>query len=291
MKINNKKCKDLLEVLNIVEEKFGDDASIDLSENNVNININLKENNNVITARNVLTKKKNFNDYTWKEINKISKSGKAREYFNIGDEKEIVINEFKYKVYDRTEDKEIEMTHPKTTYNVQIIGFNHDSIDARGEQKVGITLLLKELLSIEYIMNSTDTNVGGWKKSEIRTFLNNDVYNALPSDLKQVIKIVNKHADVGNRDFWFCVEDRLFLLSNTELGLNPFHNIDTRDKQYEYFINNFRSKDGFFSLDNSWWLRSTYTKNDNNFFYIRNNGESHYDHANSRHNIVFAFCI
>lgn len=296
MKINNKKCKDILELINIAEEKFGDDVNIDLSEDNINININLKgnkeKNNNIITARKVLTKKKSFNEYSWDEIDTISKSGKAREYFNIGDEKKLVINEFDYEIYDYKTNKKIKMTHPETIYSVQIIGFDHDNIDAFSKQKVGITFLLKETLLVEYMVNPTATNIGGWKESKIRTFLNNDIYNALPSDLQQVIKVVEKDADTGCKDFWFRVKDKLFLLSTTDIGIKPSHSIDTRSEIYKYFIDNdFKNKDNIFSFNNSWWLRSTCTKNKNSFFYMKNNGEECYDDANKRHNIVFAFCI
>ena len=35
--------------------------------------------------------------------------------------------------------------------------------------------------------NSTNTNIGGWKDSEMRTYINGTIYNALPSDLQNVI--------------------------------------------------------------------------------------------------------
>lgn len=36
-------------------------------------------------------------------------------------------------------------------------------------------------------MNSNDTNKDGWPATEMRTYVNNDIYNALPSDLKKNI--------------------------------------------------------------------------------------------------------
>ena len=36
-------------------------------------------------------------------------------------------------------------------------------------------------------MNSTDTNVGGWPASAMRTYVNETIYNALPSALRSGI--------------------------------------------------------------------------------------------------------
>ena len=44
--------------------------------------------------------------------------------------------------------------------------------------------------------NSTNTNKGGWKDSELRKYVNGTIYNALPSDLQNVIattKVISGH--------------------------------------------------------------------------------------------------
>ena len=89
-------------------------------------------------------------------------------------------------------------------------------------------------------MNSSNTNEGGWKNSEIRTYVNNDVCNALPSDLQAVIKEVNKVSDNGNRDKTTLntTKDKLFLLSFEEVGFTTAdsgHFVAGQGMKYEYF--------------------------------------------------------
>ena len=61
-------------------------------------------------------------------------------------------------------------------------------------------------------MNDTATNVGGWPATSMRTFVNNDIYNALPSEIKNAIidtTVVSGHGanDTAN----FTSTDKLYL--------------------------------------------------------------------------------
>lgn len=57
---------------------------------------------------------RSLNEYTWQEISIISASGKAPEYFSIGDRKAVLIN------------GKVGTKNINETYYVYIIGFNHD---------------------------------------------------------------------------------------------------------------------------------------------------------------------
>ncbi|CDA59911.1 conserved domain protein [Clostridium sp. CAG:524] len=50
----------------------------------------------------------------------------------------------------------------------------------------GFVLEFADIIT-EHKMNNTDTNVGGWPASKLRTYLNNDIYNAIPSEIKNAI--------------------------------------------------------------------------------------------------------
>lgn len=73
-------------------------------------------------------------------------------------------------------------------------------------------------------MNSTNTNAGGWEASEMRSYLNSEGLNLLPSDLKQKVVSVNKLTNnVGQtRDVSSVTktEDQLWLFSFVELAGN-----------------------------------------------------------------------
>ena len=66
--------------------------------------------------------------------------------------------------------------------------------------------------------NSTATNIGGWRDSEIRTYINGTIYNALPSDLQNKIvstKVISGHGSKDSTNFE--TQDKLYLLSSEEI--------------------------------------------------------------------------
>ena len=263
-------------------------------DNIVNFNINEDNANNIIygTNNNILFEYfllpkigTPLNDISWRKINMISKQNKAKNYFKVGDEKELQIG--------------------SETYHVQILGFNHDD-KSDGSGKAGITVGLKEIITTEYNMNSTYINIGGWQNSKMRTYLQTDIYNSLPNDVKLVIKTVDKASDVGNKDEKTLVitHDNLFLFSFEEVGFKSanatwFTSSSKKEKpyvpkqgiKYDFFIND-TSRIKY--LDNSatrWWLRSTFIYNNSSFYIVKRNGNNNINFANNNNGIVFGFAI
>ena len=101
-------------------------------------------------------------------------------------------------------------------------------------------------------MNSTNTNVGGWKGSAMRTYANGDFFNNLPEDLRNVIKatkVVSGHGNSDNNanrtDGNWESEDKIYLLSAHEVwedgtsnqvssGVTAYDNT----RQLDYYKNN-----------------------------------------------------
>ncbi len=119
--------------------------------------------------------------------------------------------------------------------------------------------------------NSTMINVGGWKDSEIRTYINNNIYNALPSDLQNIIlttKVISSYAKYDSANFE--TEDKLYLLSSEEVfgdfATSSMAGHDTSvgtSKQLDYYKNqgvtlsNFEKSIKQYEGSNYyWWLRS-----------------------------------
>ena len=223
-----------------------------------------------------LAKTKTFNDYTWAEIAAISESGNAASTFSVGDEKELQIGD--------------------ETYHVQILGFNHDD-KSDGTGKAGITVGLKEIMTTEHVMNSTRTNAGGWKDSEMRTYVNNDVYSSLPLDLQAVIKTVNKKSNNGNKDTITLntTQDKLFLLSFEEVGFATSYNhnfVVGEGTKYEFFSDNSsRVKEYLNGESSKWWLRSTYTDYIDYFRCVNDSGAANCANAINGFGVVFGFSI
>ena len=66
--------------------------------------------------------------------------------------------------------------------------------------------------------NNTATNLGGWKDSELRTYVNGTIYNALPNDLQNKIvstKVISGHGSKDSTNFE--TQDKLYLLSSEEI--------------------------------------------------------------------------
>ena len=135
-------------------------------------------------------------------------------------------------------------------------------------------------------MNSTYTNVGGWPASEMRTYVNDTIYNALPKELRDNIINTTVVSGYGPSDTSnFTTIDKLYLLSTKEVwgkeGTSDVINYDTAEnetRQLDYYKNlgvTTSNYSGAIKKYNGrsdyWWLRtapSYYTFD----FYIVNSG-------------------
>ena len=132
-------------------------------------------------------------------------------------------------------------------------------------------------------MNDTNTNVGGWPATTMRTFVNNDIYNAIPSEIKNAIidtTVVSGHGSTSGETN-FTSTDKLYLLSTAEVwaqgSSNTINNDTARDvtRQLDYYSNlgtstsNYSGaikKNGTSATD--WWLRAAYSNITNLFFRV-----------------------
>ena len=135
-------------------------------------------------------------------------------------------------------------------------------------------------------MNSTDTNVGGWPASSMRTYLNSTIYNALPKVLQQsIIKttVVSGHGldDSSN----FTSTDKLYLLSTQEVwGGNASHDTaNSTTRQLDYYKNKGVTTSNYSGAikqyngtNTTWWLRSAVSHVSICFFNVKPNGNCYY---------------
>ena len=156
-------------------------------------------------------------------------------------------------------------------------------------------------------MNSTSTNVGGYPASEIRTFINDSIYNSLSEELKNVIidtTVVSGHG--SNETTNLTSIDKLYLLNGKEIYGSSI--TDVSYAQYDTSINNERQLDYYrennvtssnFSLgvkqyDNAnsfWFLRSAYSGNDRYVYAVSSQGDFSYGSASDNLGISLAFRI
>ena len=211
---------------------------------------------------------------SWDNIAAVSKSGQAPNYWKVGDKKNITVN--------------------GVTYAAQIIGFDHDTLTTAdgGRTKAGITFQLVDCLKTTYSMNGSNTNVNGWRGSTMRTSTMATLLNQLSSDLKSVLKFVNKVTSVGNNSSGLeTTSDKLFLLSEIEVFGATQYSYAGEGKQYEYYTagnSTIKKVDG---SANFWWERSPYSGNTNFFCYVDSNGYDFYGNASYSRGVSFGFCV
>lgn len=87
-------------------------------------------------------------------------------------------------------------THEKI--DMEICGFKKYYLTNPSSKRCSFTLLAKHLLERKRKYNNVNTSVGGWASSSLNEFLNNRFYNAMPMQIKSLIKQVTIWSSSGN---------------------------------------------------------------------------------------------
>lgn len=233
---------------------------------------------------NLETRKENELQFTWEEIAKIAEA--------VSNNSNITNNT-----------QEFTLTYKKnrctigvgdyTTLNgkqVRILGFNHDELttkDAYGSGKnniyAGISFEFVDFITNGAI-NNTDTNAGGWGECELRKTLNSTTIDDLEN--KKYIKEVRKNyiETYNSPDSVTISNDKLWLLSCSEVWNNGYANgygyaSAKEGEQYKYYntINAIYNSNNTKLIKNSydWYLRSSHYNSSITFCFIHANGACH----------------
>ncbi len=219
-----------------------------------------------------------FSEASWSTIIANVKANKISQY-NVGDSKSVNLGTYGTHT--------LRVANTSTPSECSGTGFSQSAC--------GFVLEFADIIT-KHEMNDTETNVGGWPATSMRTFVNNDIYNALPSEIKNAIidtTVVSGHgkSDTAN----FTSTDKLYLLSTAEVwGSSNTISTDTaRDvtRTLDYYTSigvttsNYSGaikKNG--TVASSWWLRAAYSSYNTGFLYVRTNGgwsgsSSHYSNG------------
>ena len=182
----------------------------------------------------------------------------------------------------------VKLTNGKTM-EYRVIGINHDDL-ADGSGKAGLTFLTSST-GISSRMNATDTNAGGWEKSELRQKMNSgEIWNLMPADFKSKVKPVKKLTNTvgggnANKDAAAAAtSDRLFLLSYSEIvstshWASSYPWTSSEGTQYEAFrgkVTNSDSVNACLQIGSDWWERSVHPSYSAYFLNVGYNGEPSY---------------
>ena len=206
---------------------------------------------------------KSFATDSWDTIRRAVKSGNTDKY-NVGDTKEVDLGSF-------------------GTHIVRIANKSECTTET-SETACGFVVEFADVIT-EQTFNSTETNVGGWRDSEVRTYINDTIYKSLPSDLQNVItttKVISGHGKTSGETN-FETQDKLYLLSGHEVYEDgTSRKMSEKDtsynttKQLDYYKNQGVTTDNYVGaakrrngVDSTWKLRSAET-NTTSFILIVN---------------------
>ena len=216
----------------------------------------------------VADKPSTFPTDSWETIVASVKAGNSRGY-KVGDTKTIDMGTYGTHT--------LRIANTSTPDECSTTGFSQTAC--------GFVLEFADIIT-EHNMNSNGSNKGGWPASSMYTFVNNDIYNALPSDLKNVIintTVVSGHGSSDNNNF--TSTDKLYLLSTAEVwaqgNSNTISGDSARDntRQLDYYKNlgtSTNNDSGAIKKDSSgavyWWLRSVFSNNSGTFYCTNSGG-------------------
>ena len=146
-------------------------------------------------------------------------------------------------------------------------------------------------------MNSTNTNVGGWKNCARRTWCNNVFFAALPSVWQSMVKTVNKKTSAGNNQSTIeTVQDKVFLAAEIEIFGSTTSSFAGEGTQYQYYKNATANRYKMPKLGSSYvssvyWERSPFKGSASYFCRVDAAGGSYGYDANSIYAISPNLCI
>lgn len=219
--------------------------------------------------------RKPLNDLSWSEISQISQSGRASQYWKVGDTKTLNIG--------------------AVPYEVVILGFDLDTL-ADGSGTAGITFGLKQCLNERYVMSRQLEDVtDGWLNSALRTLLNGTIYNQLDSGLRPLIREVSKLCSDGLGIEVYGVADKLFLPSGYEIAGDDnggwFDGEGTA--QYPYFADPANRIKTIGGVVSAWWTRSPAYWDETCFCVVTAAGGTWRTETEmaTQQGVSFAFCV
>ena len=244
-----------------------------------------------------------LNSLSWIEIRNLIRAGLFSDIFSVGATKDITLN---LPVGGNNLTTGSYFSNAVSgTYKVIVLGIDHNS-KLEGINRVhfciGQDSTGKDICFYNMKMNTTNTNVGGWKDCPMRTWLNNTLINGLPSDLSSVITPCTKYTDnTGNSSNIEAnvttTSDKLWLLSEFEVfGSRSYANQYEKNyqKQYDYYKNG-ASKIRYqhqSTGSSGWrWLRSARYDSSAYFCSVTTGGSASFGGASSGGGVVPGFTI
>ena len=224
-----------------------------------------------------------FSNDSWETIIANVKAGNGSVY-KVGDTKEVDLGTYGTHT--------LRVANTSTPSECSTTGFSQSAC--------GFVLEFADIITT-HKMNDTNTNVGGWPASSMYTFVNNDIYNALPSELRSAIidtVTISGHGSTNGEEN-FTSTDKLYLLAPKEIYTNWSNSGDTAKdltRTLDYYTNigvTTSNYSGAIKKNGTsayyWWLRAAYSDSTYIFLYVYSNGYYNDNIASDTYGVAPAF--
>ena len=229
------------------------------------------------------TSPKNFSTDDWETIIDAIREGNGSEYA-VGSTKEVNLGTYGTHT--------LRIANTSTPSECSGTGFSQSAC--------GFVLEFADIIT-DHKMNDTNTNVGGWPASSMYTFVNNDIYNAIPSEIKNAIidtTVVSGHGSTSGEEN-FTSTDKLYLLAPKEIYTDFSSENDTAKdltRTLDYYTsigvttrNHSGAKKKNGTSADWWWLRAARSNASNNFYYVSSIGSYTNNIAGDTNGVAPAF--
>ena len=184
------------------------------------------------------------------------------------------------------------------TVSMKIVAMDTDDLASGG--KAPITWISEQLLVTSHRMNPSNNNntegtgtIGGWEKSDMRSYLKETIKPLIPQNVRNSIKEVTKHSNIfdtsGAKVLNSVTTDDVWIPSDREIFGGT--NYETLGHVYSDVFTDANSRKKFKAGESSasfWWLRSA---NDLGYFRcVSNGGVGNTRSSSSTYGVALGFC-
>lgn len=168
-----------------------------------------------------------------------------------------------------------EWTHESIRF--EACGFRKYYLSDNPSKRCSFSLLASHLLGRTKRWNASNVNLGGWANAELNASLNNRLYNAIPYQIKQLIKRVIVYSSVGNMSSELSSSDCYITIpALIEVDLTytsePYNSEGT---SVSYMHTNDSRRRAFDDGDyNAYWTRSPNVGYANYIWRVESNGDT-----------------
>lgn len=178
---------------------------------------------------------------------------------------------------------------------MEIVAMDADVLSSDHQTTVPITWVSKWSIESRKF-NNTRTISGGWASSDIRSYLANDVFSALPQEVKNNIKTVDKTYYVYADSRTYTAQDKVWIPSYREVGLGTGSESSGAIYSGRFMASSDRVKYYLQSISGeidgnaaNWWTRSCYTSS-GYMSVVSTSGAATSAYSDTDRGVIFGFC-